>query len=97
MKTKGARNYTDDELELLYTLRVEKGQDYVEVAKQFEILSKFKPGIYERTDTALERKARDLNWHDLVEPKLNNGKNGHIHRINSIFEQIRVLFRRDFS
>lgn len=71
MKTKGARNYTDEELELLYTLRVEKGQDYMEVAKQFEILSKFKPGINIRSDTALERKCRDLNWHDREES--NNG------------------------
>ena len=74
MKTKGARNYTDEELELLYTLRVEKAQDYQEVAKQFEILSKFKPGINERTTTALERKARDLNWHTTHETKPNNGQ-----------------------
>lgn len=88
MKTKGARNYTDEELELLYTLRVEKGQDYLEVAKQFEILSKFKKGIHTRTDTALERKARDLHWHETDEP------NGTSH---GFLEWLKQFFRRDVS
>lgn len=89
MKTKGARNYTDEELELLYTLRVEKGQDYGEVAKQFEILSKFKKGIHQRTDTALERKSRDLNWHEQ-----DNGDNG---SSTGFLDKVKRFFRRSVS
>ncbi|WJI09156.1 hypothetical protein FGU46_03150 [Methanobacterium sp. CWC-01] len=85
MKTKGARNYTDEELELLYTLRVEKGQDYGEVAKQFEILSKFKPGIYERTTTALERKCRDLHWHETDKP--NGATTGFLDKVKRFFRR----------
>lgn len=64
-RRKGNKNWTNEELELLYNRRVEQGHDYKSIETEFNTLHNFKKGIHRRTQGALERKARANEWHDL--------------------------------